>query len=34
MTKTPFALVFAEPLPIPVDRYPLDREPAGLRLCR
>ncbi|RDH80194.1 hypothetical protein DVS77_02225 [Mycolicibacterium moriokaense] len=34
MTKTPFTLAFAKPLPIPVDRYPLDCEPAGLRLCR
>ena len=34
MTKTPFTLTFAEPLPIPVDRYPLDCEPAGLRHCR
>ncbi|PEG36831.1 hypothetical protein CQY20_17740 [Mycolicibacterium agri] len=34
MTKTPFTLEFASPLPIPVDRYPLVCEPAGLRLCR
>ncbi|OBK72940.1 hypothetical protein [Mycobacterium sp. 1274761.0] len=34
MTKTPFTLAFDKPLPIPVDRYPLVCEPAGLRLCR
>ena len=34
MTKTPFTLAFAKPLPIPVDRYPLVCEPAGNRLCR
>ena len=34
MTKTPFALAFEKPLPIPVDRYPLVCEPAGNRLCR
>jgi len=34
MTKTPFTLTFVQPLPIPVDGYPLDCEPAGLRLCR
>lgn len=34
MTKSPFTLAFDKPLPIPVDRYPLDCEPAGLRLCR
>jgi hypothetical protein len=34
MTKEPFTLAFAEPLPIPVDRYPLVCEPAGNRLCR
>jgi hypothetical protein len=34
MTKEPFTLAFAEPLPIPVDRYPLVCEPAGLRHCR
>lgn len=34
MTKTPFALTFARPLPIPVNRYPLECEPAGNRLCR
>ena len=34
MTKTPFTLAFARPLPIPVDRYPLVCEPAGNRLCR
>jgi hypothetical protein len=34
MTKAPFTLAFARPLPIPVDRYPLVCEPAGNRLCR
>lgn len=34
MTKAPFTLEFTEPLPIPVDRYPLVCEPAGLRHCR
>lgn len=34
MTKAPFTLAFAEPLPIPVERYPLVCEPAGNRLCR
>ena len=34
MTKTPFTLTFKEPLPIPVDKYPLVCEPAGMRLCR
>jgi hypothetical protein len=34
MTKTPFTLAFARPLPIPVDRYPLVCEPGGLRRCR
>jgi hypothetical protein len=34
MTKTPFTLTFDQPLPIPVDRYPLVCEPAGLRHCR
>ena len=34
MTKQPFTLAFSEPLPIPVDRYPLVCEPAGMRLCR
>ncbi|WP_102144615.1 hypothetical protein [Mycobacterium hubeiense] len=33
MVKTPFTLAFKEPLPIPVDRYPLNCEPAGLRIC-
>lgn len=31
--QTPFTLAFKGPLPIPVDRYPLDCEPAGLRIC-
>lgn len=30
---TPFTLSFKEPLPIPVDRYPLICEPGGLRRC-
>jgi hypothetical protein len=34
MTKTPFTLAFATPLPGPVDQYPLVCEPAGLRHCR
>ena len=34
MTKSPFTLAFAKPLPIPVERYPLVCEPAGNRLCR
>lgn len=34
MIKTPFTLTFVEPLPIPVEHYPLVYEPAGLRLCR
>ena len=34
MTKSPFTLAFARPLPIPVDKYPLVCEPAGNRLCR
>ena len=29
----PFTLSFIEPLPIPVDRYPLICEPGGLRRC-
>jgi hypothetical protein len=33
MIKTPFTLAFKEPLPIPVERYPLDCEPGGLRRC-
>lgn len=34
MTKAPFTLAFAKPLPIPVERYPLVCEPGGLRRCR
>jgi hypothetical protein len=34
MIKAPFTLAFANPLPIPVDKYPLVCEPAGLRHCR
>lgn len=33
MTTTPFHLTFREPLPVPVDRYPLICEPGGLRRC-
>jgi hypothetical protein len=33
MTNIPFTLAFKEPLPIPVDRYPLICEPGGLRRC-
>jgi hypothetical protein len=33
MIMTPFNLTFKEPLPIPVDRYPLICEPGGLRRC-
>jgi hypothetical protein len=31
--KTPFTLTYQGPLPMPVERYPLDCEPGGLRLC-
>lgn len=31
--EVPFALSFAEPGPIPIDRYPLICEPGGLRRC-
>jgi hypothetical protein len=34
LTKEPFTLKFDRPLPIPVQRYPLQCEPGGLRLCR
>jgi hypothetical protein len=34
MIKTPFTLSYEHPLPIPVERYPLVCEPAGLRHCR
>lgn len=34
MTRYNFTLAFKDPLPIPVDRYPLKCEPGGLRLCR
>lgn len=33
MVKLPLNLVFKEPLPIPVDQYPLICEPGGLRRC-
>jgi hypothetical protein len=33
MITTPFTLSFKEPLPIPVEQYPLYCEPAGLRIC-
>lgn len=29
MTKTPFSLAFQSPLPVPVERYPLDCDPIG-----
>ncbi|MBJ7340671.1 hypothetical protein [Mycolicibacterium sp.] len=34
LVKYPFTLAFQEPLPIPVDRYPLDCDPGGLKRCR
>lgn len=34
MTEKPFSLTYAEPLAHPVERYPLDCEPGGLRRCR
>ncbi|MDX1881896.1 hypothetical protein [Mycolicibacterium sp. 120270] len=34
MKKESFTLAYDRPLPIPVDKYPLVCEPAGLRLCR
>lgn len=33
MTHIPFTLAHKGPLPMPVDRYPLVCEPAGLRIC-
>ena len=33
MVTLPLSLAFKEPLPIPVDRYPLICEPGGLRRC-
>ncbi len=33
IVNIPFTLSFKEPLPIPVDRYPLICEPGGLRRC-
>lgn len=33
METKPFALTFREPLPIPVQKYPLYCEPGGLRRC-
>ena len=33
LQNTPFTLVFREPLPIPVNEYPLICEPGGLRRC-
>jgi hypothetical protein len=33
MVTVPFTLAFKEPLPIPVDQYPLICEPGGLRRC-
>jgi hypothetical protein len=34
LTKVPFTLKFEKPPPIPIQRYPLQCEPGGLRLCR
>jgi hypothetical protein len=31
---TPFTMSYKGPLPIPVERYPLYCEPAGLRICQ
>jgi hypothetical protein len=33
MVTLPLSLAFKEPLPIPVDQYPLICEPGGLRRC-
>jgi hypothetical protein len=33
ITNHNFTLAFKDPLPVPVDRYPLNCEPAGLRIC-
>ena len=33
ITNYPFTLAYKEPLPIPVDRYPLYCEPGGLKRC-
>jgi hypothetical protein len=33
MTTIPFTLAYKGPLSMPVDRYPLVCEPAGLRIC-
>ncbi|ORB25532.1 hypothetical protein [Mycolicibacterium parafortuitum] len=33
MIEVPFTLSFKQPLPIPVDQYPLICEPGGLRRC-
>ena len=33
LEKKPFTLTFSEPLPIPVEKYPLYCEPGGLRRC-
>ncbi len=34
MTTIPFTLAYKGPLSMPVDRYPLYCEPAGLRICQ
>lgn len=34
LTKYPFTLAYTGPLEIPVDPYPLDCDPGGLRRCR
>lgn len=33
-TDVPFTLAFKEPLPFPVEHYPLGCDPGGLRRCR
>ena len=33
LVRIPFTLSYKGPLPIPVERYPLYCEPAGLRIC-
>lgn len=33
LVKYPFTLAYEEPLPIPVDQYPLYCEPGGLKRC-
>jgi hypothetical protein len=33
LTKAPFTLTLVGPLPVPVEPYPLQCEPGGVRLC-